>query len=51
MSRIAHYKYKVEKAITHGHHEEPKASHDDGVYYTEFCENRKELEKAVDEYL
>ena len=51
MSRVAYYKNLVEKDITHGYHEEPRASHDDGQNHLNFKQNRRELEKAVDEYI
>ena len=51
MSRISFYKHEVEKAITHGYHDESMASYDGGVHHQKFCKDKKELEKAVDEYL
>ena len=51
MSRIAYYKHEVEKSITHGYHDELMATHDGGIHHLKFVENKKELEKAVDEYL
>ena len=50
MSRISFYKHKVEKAITHGYHEEPKGSGDDR-FFKEFQKDREQLEKAVDEWI
>ena len=33
MSRISFYKHEIEKAITHGYHDESMASYDGGVHH------------------
>ena len=49
LADIAYHRSKMVQQITHGYHEEARATHNDGVHHQEYLETKVKLQKAVDE--